>query len=416
MGTKIKETLLIFSNLGANSYKSWRAELHDDGRVISYYSAVGGTEQSKDYGHVGERFFEKKIKEKERKGYSHAKVLSDTPNIQTGGVSKQSLADIAVSQIRHSNDAAKKLIRRLADANIHTITAATSITYNSSSGLFQTPLGIVLQEGIDEARNLLPYFLNAKSIDNQYEKNIDTYLKLIPRNKGHKLRYADVFPDKTAVQKESDLLDALENSLALVAKTPPTQKDAKPVEQVFKLRLDVLDDQYKRDRITEKFEKSKKRMHSYDNVKIREIYLIDIEDYNKDFREELGQIEHVYHGSSQSNILSLLKSGILISPPATAQIAGKMFGNGVYGSQTSSKSLGYTLGRWGQSKGDSGWLVLCDFAMGKPFYPTSYGGLSKIPSGYDSCWALPGKTGLQNDELIVYKTNQIKMKYLVEVK
>jgi poly [ADP-ribose] polymerase len=154
-------------------------------------------------------------------------------------------------------------------------------------------------------------------------------------------------------------------------------------------------------------------MHGYKHIKIKNIYRLKLDDCDSLYDDSVGNVQEVYHGSSEANILSILRSGLQISPPSTAKIAGKMFGNGVYGSQTASKSLGYSAGRWGQSSSKTAWLFVCDFAMGNTFYPTTYG-LSKIPACYNSCWALPEKTGLHNDELIVYKSNQVKIKYLLE--
>lgn len=407
---------LVFSDLAKNSYKYWDGELLDDGTVISTFGVVGAANpQSKNFGKVGKSFFEKKIREKLNKGYEHAKVIIEGANT-TAIVQKGTLADIAMRQIKHSNDLVKKLIKRLADSNIHKITSATSISFND--GVFKTPLGIVTQEGIDEARLLLQWFFKfqpkRKSVEQTYNEKIDKYLKIIPRPKGGGLHYEDIFDTSESIQKESDVIDALENSLSL-ATTPTATPDDKTVEEkVFDLSIEVETDDKVRKRLEKWYEDTKKAMHSYGNVKVREIYNVDLLKYNANFREELANRVQVWHGSGQSNILSILKSGLFTSPPSTAAIAGKMFGNGVYGSETSSKSLGYSLGRWGQSSGDSGWLFVCEFAMGNPYYAKN--SLSNIPSGYDSCWALPKNTSLYNDELIVYNENQIRIKYLLEVK
>lgn len=406
---------LVFSDLGKNSYKYWDGELLDDGTVISTFGVVGAANpQSKNFGKVGKAFFEKKIREKERKGYERARVILD--GAQNVSVDKRSLADIAVKQIKFQNTNIDGLIRRLATSNVHKITNSTSISFDN--GVFQTPLGVVTQDGIDEARLLLQWFFSnvskRKKVEEEFNQNIDSYLKIIPRPKGSGLYYENIFAQSEEIQKESDVIDALENSLALVSK-PSDDNGVKVVEEsIFDLELDILDDAKLRKKLTDWYEKTKKSMHYYDNVKVKEIYIVDIVQYNKNYRDDLDNVTQVWHGSGQSNILSILKSGLFTSPPSTAAIAGKMFGNGVYGSETSSKSLGYSLGRWGQSSGDSGWLFVCDFAMGNPYYPRN--SLSNIPSGYDSCWALPKNTNLFNDELIVYKENQIKIKYLIEVK
>ena len=186
-------------------------------------------------------------------------------------------------------------------------------------------------------------------------------------------------------------------------------------EQIFKVDLDVLSDQSERSRLDRYFETSKKRMHGYDNIHVREIFKVTIHDMKSAFNTSLGNIEEVYHGTSQANCLSILKCGLKATPPNTAAIAGALFGPGIYGAKNSSKSLGYSLGRWGQGGvGDSAWLFVCNFALGKAYSTTAYG--CSRPSGYDSIWAKSSTNGLKNDELIVAKNNQCDIKYLLECK
>lgn len=408
-----EKSRLVFSDLAKNSYKYYDIELFNDGRVIATYGVVGAKNpQTNDYGCVGKSFYEKKIREKEKKGYERAKVLME--GVTTTALVNTTLADIALTQIKLSDNSLKPLIKRLADSNVHKITNSTSISFDN--GVFQTPLGIVTKDGIEEARNLLDYFYKniKKNGKDEFNEKIDKYLKIIPRPKGNGLHYEDIFPTLSEVQKESDVLDALENSVELATK--PKADGNTVIEQVFNLNMAIVDDAKVIKAIQDWYKNSNKAMHNYQDVKIRNIYEVDIVDYNRKFTPIDNNVVEVWHGSGQSNILSILKSGLFCSPPSTAAIAGKMFGNGIYGSKTASKSLGYTLGRWGQGKGDSGWLFVCDFAMGKAYYPNTRGGLNKVPDGYHSCWALPEKTGLLNDELIVYKNNQVKIKYLIEVK
>ncbi len=300
----------------------------------------------------------------------------------------------------------------MADSNVHKITNSTSISFNN--GVFQTPLGIVTKEGISDARILLDYFFKniKKNGKDEFNEKIDEYLKIIPRPKGGGLMYEDIFPNVEVVKKESDVLDALENSVDIALKTPV--KGDSVIEKVFNLNMSLVTDPKVIKKIQDWYNNTNKAMHHYTGVKIVNIYEVDIVDYNANFVKSPTNIKEVWHGSSSANILSILKSGLQPSPPSTVAIAGKAFGNGTYGSETASKSLGYTLGRWGQGKGDSGWLFICDFEMGNPYYTKHT--FSQLPAGYDSCWALPQNTSFLNDELIVYKSNQIRIKYLLEVK
>jgi hypothetical protein len=226
-----------------------------------------------------------------------------------------------------------------------------------------------------------------------------------------------VIPDDNALQKQNDLIDSLESSYqaTLVAPAPKAGAPVKAQEQVFKVDLDVLNDQAERTRLDRFFETSKKHQHGYDNVRVREIFKVTIHDMANAFEAKTTPVKEVFHGTSQANCLSILKSGLKVSPPSTAAIAGKMWGNGLYGAINSTKSLGYTFGRWGQGGvGDSGWLFICDFAMGKIDYPRYT--CSRPTQGYDSIWATASNTGLNNDELIVFRNSQCTIKYLLECK
>jgi poly [ADP-ribose] polymerase len=276
-------------------------------------------------------------------------------------------------------------------------------------------------DGLVEARNLLaeiaPLVRKGK-FGSEADAILCKYLRLIPQNLGmRRFTTQTVIPDDNAVQKQNDLIDSLESSYQATLTAAPTATNVptKAQEQVFKVDLDVLTDPKERARLDRYFETSKKRMHNYDNVHVREIFKVVIHEMDRKFERSVVPIKEVFHGTSQANCLSILKSGLKTSPPSTAAIAGKMFGNGIYGAINSTKSLGYSMGRWGQGGvGDAAWLFICDFAMGK-IYETGNSLYSGAPSGYDSVWGKAG-LGLSNDELIVYRNSQVTIKYLLECK
>jgi len=245
---------------------------------------------------------------------------------------------------------------------------------------------------------------------------VSKYIRIIPQSLGMKrFTAASIFPNDDAVQKQSDILDSLEASYQAMTTTPNTIKTDNSVPQsVFQVDLEV-ENGTDAERLEKWYERSKKSMHGYDRVKIRNVFRVKIHDMDRTFVHTDPALKEVFHGTSQANCLSILKSGLKVSPPSSAAIAGKMFGNGIYGAINSSKSLGYTYGRWGQGGvGDSGWLFVCDFAMGKTHTTQAYG-CSK-PSGYDSVWAKASSGGLHHDELIVYANNRVNIKYLLECK
>jgi poly [ADP-ribose] polymerase len=180
------------------------------------------------------------------------------------------------------------------------------------------------------------------------------------------------------------------------------------------------------DRIVEYIVKSKAQNHQGSSVwgfKVKRIYKIAIPEERKRYDVSLkkyGNVEEVFHGSANSNLLSILKGGLIIPRSNAPHVCGRMYGDGIYGANNSTKSLNYSIGFWGgqRSKYTNNFLFLADFAMGNTYKTQNT--LSKAPQGYDSVWAQRGRgsssgSGLYNEELIVYTLNQCTLKYLVEM-
>ena len=415
MPNLIEEQKLILAEVGANSNKYYFIKLFDDDSVVANYGRVGVTEQTTDY-RGGKLFFDKKVREKCKKGYSLLKVVGGSSSISSS-VSNSSLKEIALQQIKTNKPELTKLISRLVDANIHRIVSNTSISYNDTTGLFSTPLGIITPDAVVDARNLLVE-IKKSIVKGDYSsgsliKNVNQYCRTVPQNLGMKLDIRVLFPDDAAIQSQLSILDSLESSYQTLQSAPPTNKTVDQ-PKVFDTELDILDDSREIDRISRWFHTSNHTTHGYSNVKIRNFYKVKIRENWENFNEKLGNTKEVWHGTSESNLTSILKSGLKLSPPSTTYIVGALFGRGHYGAVDSSKSLQYTFGRFGGNKGDSGWCWVCDFSLGNTYYITKYGG--SLPSGYDSIYAKREKTGLRFDELIVPTNNQVRLKYLLEVK
>lgn len=422
MAKLIEKVKLVCYCIEKNNKKVWIGELYDDDTVITRWGVIGETLSSKTFPGAGVSFLRKKEHEKlrpkkDKESYTRALTTDDeAPSGSGAAVTQGNLQAIAREQLAKKNPQLGAIIDRLVKANVHSITSQTNITYNSVTGLFTTPLGPIKQEGIDQARNMLVEIKKCmiKKCPT-LSKLVSDYCRVIPQHVGYKFTIESVFPDLDAVEKQSDILDSLEATLkAMLTPAPAADGSPAPVEKVFEVDFDLLTDAQEQRRLEDYYHKSMKTMHGYGHVKIRQMFKVRLVDMDKAFNGKLGNVTEVYHGTGQGNILSILKSGIRCSPPSSAYIAGKMFGNGVYGAINSSKSLGYTFGRWGGSSGDSGWLYVCDFAMGKIDYP--HHTCSRPTAGCDSVWAKADKVGLNHDELIVYRDNQVNIKYLLECK
>jgi poly [ADP-ribose] polymerase 2/3/4 len=90
-----------------------------------------------------------------------------------------------------------------------------------------------------------------------------------------------------------------------------------------------------------------------------------------------------------------------------------MFGNGLYFSDQSTKSLNYSYGYWNGVREPNCFMFIADVAMGNastPSGPTR----NNPPAGHDSYFAQANKSGVQNNEMIVFRTSQVQLRWLIE--
>jgi hypothetical protein len=127
----------------------------------------------------------------------------------------------------------------------------------------------------------------------------------------------------------------------------------------------------------------------------------------------------LFHGTRTQNLTGILKKGFLIRP-AGSIVQGNMYdlNGGLYFSQMSSKSVGYSSlsnSLWSRGGDMVAYLFLNDILMGSPLLasgPKQY--TEQNISPHNSVWAVGGKSGVINDEMIVYNTKQSNLRYLLE--
>lgn len=389
-----------FTELGKNQNhnKYWKITCDDNGEVITKWGRVGLGEQSKNFGNQGERFALKKIAEKIEKGYEEqAFVVSGVKQIER-------VSGLDVFDGISSDPFVVGFIKRISVTNRHKILETTTLTYNSN-GLYQTPLGIVTPEGITKARDILASATRyVRTGDGDLAEITSKYLRIIPHNIRMKADLS-ILATEEKIKQELTILDMLLSSYEHTMSNPAEkEKEIERKPLIFSL-INNSDDAERLEKIY--FQSRSKHHTDRMKYKVANIYKCELP-YIPSVHDD-NTIE-VFHGTGEGNLLSILINGLKTSPPSTAYIAGKMFGNGIYGAINSTKSLGYT----NISHSESGWLFVCDFAMGKYYCPKySYNG---PPNGYDSTWAKACDTSLLHDELIVYKNERAKIKYLLEIK
>jgi len=428
MATAVESRKFSLTDLGNNNNKYWNVELFANGDVISTWGRQGhsAAAQSKTWYGVGKDFMETKIRSKEKKGYRENKVAEGTGAVATATRPiRGSVKDIALSQIKHTSTTAQKLITYLDKVNAHQIVAATGgmITYDTTNSQFRTTQGVVLPEQIDRARDLLSDlsdWVHDEDWDTEeFEEALNEYLCLIPRDFGRqRMSPEDILPNITKCQQENALLDGLEASFAGLSKPKKTSKKKTAAAQpkVFDVELVKVDDTKVISWVRNLYQKTRKAMHVSNNLSIKTVYTVEIAMMKTAFDAhgaKMKDVRKLWHGTQASNVLSILRQGLIIPKSSSSHCTGRMYGDGIYASSISTKALNYATSFWGGGGSDRTFMFLLDMAMGN--YHLAGGGWGSYPvRGTDSTWAKGGRSGVMNDEMIVYHLNQCNLTHLVE--
>ncbi len=423
----LREARYIKADVKQNNNKFWYITENDNATCMVQFGRVGGNGATKTHSFPSQphaaRFYESKCREKEgdRKGYRRLQVIDGVNGVSAEAASRHKLAKVAAEQIRSDCPRTQELVRYLTQANVHNILSATTMQYDLDKGLFRTPCGIVTKGGIDQARLLLNHisaFVARRALRGKaYAEILNDYLMLIPQRVGRQLDPQTLYPDLDAVQKQNAILDSLEASLQTALAKPEDEEEEPASPKVFEVKLHLVQKKKELLRVDQKFRATLQKVHACSHLNLKTVYEVEIASMAGLFREKgraLGNVHELWHGTRASNLLSILKSGFVIPPGNAPFCTGRMFGNGVYFSDQSTKSLNYAHGYWaGGQRDDNCFMFLADVALGKSFVPDSPGGRLPMP-GYDSTFAKAGQSGVLNNEMIVYETRQINPRFLVE--
>lgn len=425
MAKIIEHRKFVFVCNNLNSNKTWEVLLYDNDDVEVKYGRIGKSLQSKLHAKAGRKKLESLIHDKTRPSdhydggcYREIETL-DVANDAASSTttSKSQLKKLAVEQIA-TCPLTQKLISFFSEINAHNIYQATGgkIAYDTSAGTFRTPVGIVTRTNVDAARKLLDNiadFIQQHQFGKPFVTAMEDYLMLIPQDVGRKFDPRGFCGDIAGVQRQSSILDALEASIAAVISASGT-KQTEVTPQLFHVKVQVEEDKKILGEIISFFNKGRKHGHVSYKLHLAVAYAVDMPAmqaaWDKD-GSKLSNIWRLWHGTKASNCLSLLKQGFIIPPATASHVCGRAFGNGVYFSDASTKSLNYATPYWG-GKDEGRYFMFYNWvAMGKYYKPTSTFSGGCEP-GYDSTYE-DGRV-FQNSEMIVYRTSQILPTHLVE--
>lgn len=454
----IEHKLLMCSNVIGNNNKFYSLEIqkskNDTYQLFSHYGRISGDTINDGVYEV--RYFPNEYDaKKEFNGIIKKKIRGKTKKSSDGSPYKESYREVEVisSSVGSSNVVSKKsknaskknsidtklfedfgkvesnLLKMLEEENIHEITSVTTMTY-TADGL-QTPLGPLTYNHLDKARKVLDNISNeVKKMKANVSSSLTTlnneYLSLIPRNLGRSIASNSIISSGDKVLTEYNLLNQMETAIKL-ADMKDTDEEETKLDLGFNIQLASKEIH---DEVRRQIDKTRKHRH-LERYKVKRVFQIEnykerktFESYADSLMDKKGSSKKgskldyaevdMFHGSRNSNILSILMNGFYVPPSNAPHVTGRMFGNGVYGADASTKALNYSAGGWGgrENKNPSIFCFVVLFSLGK-VYETKRSLQSGVPSGYDSIFA-SGGADLLNNEYIVPKTAQTTMKYLVE--
>ena len=351
--------------------------------------------------------WESQISSKIKKGYKDVTDLKTAlvEEIKTDGTKYKDI----------ENESVRRIIEKLRSLARDTVKKNYSVSSAS-----------VTEEMVYEAQLVINNLISIKSV-NKFNDELLKLFEIIPRKMDNVRSYLIKSIDEIdkVISREQDLLDIMRGQI--VTKSTATENKAKEIDNSGITILDEMGITMREctpEEINEIKDCMKESSYHFskawrvDNISTRKKYEEFIKAYN------IKNTKLLFHGSRTENWFSILKTGLKIRP-ANAVWIGAMFGFGSYFSPKCQKSIGYTsLGGsyWAGGKDNVAYMALFDTAYGKPYnvynFDSKYYSMSfdKLPVGCNCLHAHAGNGMLLNDEIVYYKTEQMTIKYLIEIK
>lgn len=351
--------------------------------------------------------WESQISSKIKKGYKDVTDLKTAlvEEIKTDGTKYKDI----------ENESVRRIIEKLRSLARDTVKKNYSVSSAS-----------VTEEMVYEAQLVINNLISIKSV-NKFNDELLKLFEIIPRKMDNVRSYLIKSIDEIdkVISREQDLLDIMRGQI--VTKSTATENKSKEIDNSGITILDEMGITMREctpEEINEIKDCMKESSYHFskawrvDNISTRKKYEEFIKAYN------IKNTKLLFHGSRTENWFSILKTGLKIRP-TNAITTGAMFGFGSYFAPKCQKSIGYTsLGGsyWAGGKDNTAYMALFDTAYGKPYnvynFDSKYYSMSfdKLPVGCNCLHAHAGNGMLRNDEIVYYKTEQMTIKYLIEIK
>lgn len=402
---EIRPTYLIMVTT-ANNNKYYNL-FPEDGQFRVEYGRVDATKTTAYYPMSK---WDAQIKSKLKKGYQ------DVTDLKKDLVEEISSTNPETPYKEIENVAVKAIVDKLQSLARETINK--NYTVKASA---------VTQDMVDAAQKIIDALANACSAVDEFNDSLLKLFTVIPRKMSNVRDYLANDKDDFAkiISKEQDLLDVMRGQIYVkpeVEETSPVKKKQQTVLEELGL---IMEEATKDDvaliktLMKESADKFKKAWR-VTNLKTQERFDKFVQENN------IRDTRLLFHGSRSENFWSIIKTGLVLRP-TNAVITGKMFGYGIYYAPKCAKSIGYTSlsgSYWARGGCNTAYMAIFDVAYGTPYdvynfdskyYNLDYNKLQQFKQGANCLHAHADKGMLRNDEIVVYKEEQMTIKYLIEI-
>jgi predicted DNA-binding WGR domain protein len=153
---------------------------------------------------------------------------------------------------------------------------------------------------------------------------------------------------------------------------------------------------------------------THKKIKVKRIFTVKRKTEWKDFASKVGNDKLLFHGSNVKNWVGILSRGILLPKIVVSLGVDRTdegwLGNGIYFGDASCTAANYTV----PGKQKTRFITVARVALGKmkDYREITYG-LKGPPKGFHSCHGVRG-TEFDDDEFVIYTTEQQRLEYLIE--
>lgn len=285
----------------------------------------------------------------------------------------------------------------------------------------------VTQDMVDAAQKIIDALANNSSSIEEFNSNLLKLFTVIPRKMGNVRDYLASKTEDFAkiVSKEQDLLDVMRGQIYVKQDDEPATTVEKKQQTILEELGLVMEEPTADDvaliktLMNESAGKFRKAWR-VTNLKTQDRFDKFVAD------NDIKDTRLLFHGSRSENFWSIMKTGLVLRP-TNAVITGKMFGYGCYYAPRCAKSIGYTSlsgSYWARGGSNTAYMALFDVAYGTPYdvynfdskyYSLDYNKLQQFKPGANCLHAHADRGMLKNDEIVVYKEEQMTIKYLIEI-